>query len=97
MRDAAGWGELTSTETVSHMGILVSGTIGNCVWSHLLLNNCPERASATNADACRMARPRVRYRVYWVILAWPDCPSLRNCSRRGMTTVSSCRMMLEVM
>ena len=45
----------------------VSGTIGNL--SHWPPNNCPERASATNAEACRMARPSVRYRVYWVIFA----------------------------
>ena len=87
----------TSTDTVSHIGILVSGTIGYWLWSHLLLNSCPDRASATKAEDWRIARPRVRYRVYWVILACPDCPSLRNCSRRGITTVSSCRMMLAVM
>src|SRR6266536_310668 len=50
----------TSTETVSHIGTAVCGTIGYWAWSHLLLNSCPERASATNAEDWRMARPRVR-------------------------------------
>ena len=50
---------MTSVVSVSQLGSPVSvGTIGN--WSHWLLNSCPERASATNADACRMPRPRVR-------------------------------------
>jgi hypothetical protein len=35
--------------------------------------------------------------VYWVILAWPACPSFFSVSSRGITTVSSCRMMLDVM
>ena len=37
----------------------------------------------------RMASPTVRYRVYWVIFAWPVWPSLRSVSSRGMTTASS--------
>ena len=60
---------ITSTVTMSQSGIWVCGTIGYCAWSHLPLNSCPERASATNAEACRIASPRVRYRVYWVIFA----------------------------
>ena len=39
----------------------------------------------------------VRYRVYWVIFAWPLWPSWRSVSSRGITTASSCRMMLAVM
>ena len=35
--------------------------------------------------------------MYWVIFAWPDWPSLRSCSSRGITTVSSCRMIDDVM
>lgn len=35
--------------------------------------------------------------MYWVIFAWPAWPSLRSCSSRGMTTVSSCRMIDAVM
>ncbi len=88
---------MTSVATVTQSGILVCGTIGYWVWSHLPLNSCPERASATNAEAWRMARPSVRYRVYWVIFAWPAWPSLRSVSSRGITTVSSWRMMLDVM
>ena len=57
----------------------------------------PDLARATMPVDCRMASPMVRYRVYWVILAWPDWPSCRSVSSRGMTTASSCRMMLAVM
>src|SRR3984885_5402165 len=57
----------------------------------------PDLASATIAVDCRIARPQVRYRVYWVILAWPAWPSWRSVSSRGITTASSCRMMLAVM
>ena len=35
--------------------------------------------------------------MYWVIFASPACPSWRSVSRRGITTASSCRMMLAVM
>ncbi len=35
--------------------------------------------------------------MYWVILVCPDCPSFFSASSRGMTTTSSCRMMLAVM
>jgi hypothetical protein len=55
------------------------------------------RASATNAVDCRIASPTVRNRVYWVILACPAWPSFFRDSSRGITTVSSCRMMLAVM
>ena len=44
-----------------------------------------------------MPRPMVRYRVYWVSLAWPDWPCFFSCSNRGMTTVSSCTMIDAVM
>ena len=47
--------------------------------------------------ACRIASPMVRYRVYWVSTAVPDCPSLCSSSNRGITTRSSCTMMLAVM
>ena len=57
----------------------------------------PDLASATMPVDCRMARPMVRYRVYWVIFAWPLWPSCRSVSSRGITTTSSCRMMLAVM
>ena len=57
----------------------------------------PDLARETIAVDCSTARPTVRYRVYWVILAWPAWPSCRSVSRRGMTTASSCRMMLAVM
>ena len=46
---------------------------------------------------CRMARPMVRYRLYWVSFCWPDWPSFFSCSKRGMTTTSSWTMMLAVM
>ena len=55
------------------------------------------RASEMIAVACRTASPMVRYRVYCVILAWPDWPSCLRASSRGITTTSSCRMMLAVM
>ncbi len=35
--------------------------------------------------------------MYWVILVCPAWPSFFSDSSRGMTTVSSCRMMLAVM
>ena len=35
--------------------------------------------------------------MYWVILAVPAWPSFLRASSRGITTVSSCRMMLAVM
>ncbi|CAM5675940.1 hypothetical protein SALBM217S_01301 [Streptomyces griseoloalbus] len=35
--------------------------------------------------------------MYCVIFAVPACPSFFRASRRGITTVSSCRMMLAVM
>ena len=35
--------------------------------------------------------------MYWVIFAWPAWPSCFSVSSRGITTVSSCRMMLAVM
>ena len=46
---------------------------------------------------CKIARPMVRYLVYCVIFVWPAWPSFFRVSSRGMTTVSSCRMMLAVM
>ncbi len=39
----------------------------------------------------------VRYRVYCVSRAVPDWPSFFRSSNRGITTVSSCTMMLAVM
>ena len=60
-------------------------------------NSRPDLASATMPVDCRMASPTVRYRVYWVIFAVPDCPSSCSVSSRGMTTASSCMMMLAVM
>ena len=57
----------------------------------------PDLVRATMPVDCRMARPTVRYRVYWVILAWPLWPSWRSVSSRGITLTSSCRMMLAVM
>ena len=35
--------------------------------------------------------------MYWVIFAWPAWPSFRSVSRRGITWVSICTMMLAVM
>ena len=60
-------------------------------------NRLPARAASTYVAAIRMASPTVRYRVYWVILAWPAWPSSFSRWSRGMTSVSSWRMMLEVM
>ena len=60
-------------------------------------NRLPDRAKAMIPVDCRMASPIVRYRVYWVILAWPAWPSCRRVSSRGITTASSWRMMLAVM
>src|SRR6202453_549423 len=57
----------------------------------------PLRASSMYPVDCRIARPMVRYLVYCVIFAWPDWPSFLSVSSRGMTTVSSWRMMLAVM
>ena len=62
-----------------------------------LENRLPLRASSMYPVDCKMARPMVRYRVYWVIFACPAWPSFFRVSSRGMTTVSSCRMMLAVM
>ena len=39
----------------------------------------------------------VRYRVYWVSLAWPAWPSFLSCSNRGITTASSWMMIDAVM
>src|ERR1700761_7501620 len=61
------------------------------------LNNVPDRASSTYPVDWSRARPTVRYRVYWVILDCPDWPSFFSVSSRGITTVSSWRMMLAVM
>ncbi len=61
------------------------------------LKSAPLLAVATRPVPWRMARAIVRYRVYCVILAVPDCPSFLRASRRGITTVSNCRMMLAVM
>ncbi len=66
---------MTSVTSVSGSpGCVVWESTGK--WSHWFWNSCPELASATNAEDCRIARPRVRYRVYWVIFAWPAWPSL---------------------
>ncbi len=35
--------------------------------------------------------------MYCVIFVWPAWPSFFSASSRGMTTTSSCRMMLAVM
>ena len=35
--------------------------------------------------------------MYCVIFVWPDWPSFLRASSRGITTTSSCRMMLAVM
>ena len=91
---------ITMVVRVSRMrdaGVLRDDLVVRRSCGHVLANSWPERASATNAADCRTARPSVRYRVYWVIFAWPDWPSLRSCSRRGITTVSSCRMIDAVM
>src|SRR6201994_455398 len=61
------------------------------------LNRVPDLASSTYPVDWSTARPTVRYLVYWVILACPAWPSCLSVSSRGMTTVSSCRMMLAVM
>ena len=61
------------------------------------LNRVPDLASSTYPVDWSTARPTVRYLVYWVILACPACPSCFSVSSRGITTVSSCRMMLAVM
>src|SRR3984885_263958 len=60
-------------------------------------NSLPDLARATMPVDCRMASPTVRYLVYWVILAVPAWPSSCSVSSRGMTTASSCMMMLAVM
>src|SRR5882757_5429765 len=69
------------------------------IWSPLgqLENRLPERAVATRPVPCSTASATVRYRVYWVIFVVPAWPSFLRASRRGMTTVRSCRMMLAVM
>src|SRR6516225_2419450 len=61
------------------------------------LNSVPDLASSMYPVDWSTARPTVRYLVYWVILACPAWPSCFSVSSRGMTTVSSCRMMLAVM
>ena len=84
---------------VTIVTIVKTDGLGISDWLHCstLWNSLPDLASATMPVDCRMARPTVRYRVYWVILFWPDCPSCRSVSRRGITTAESCRMMLAVM
>src|SRR5215471_19484829 len=75
-----------------------SGMIGLSVAVHWLeLNSVPLRASSMYPVDCKTARPMVRYLVYWVIFAWPAWPSCLRASSRGITTVSSCKMMLAVM
>ena len=61
------------------------------------LNRVPDLASSTYPVDWSTARPTVRYLVYWVILDCPAWPSCFSVSSRGITTVSSCRMMLAVM
>ncbi len=61
------------------------------------VKNCPERTSVMIVVDCRTARPMVRYRVYCVSLAVPDCPSLWRASKRGITTRSSWMMIDAVM
>src|SRR5271169_1704352 len=61
------------------------------------LNRVPDLASSTYPVDWSKARPTVRYLVYWVILDCPACPSCFSVSSRGITTVSSCKMMLAVM
>ena len=76
----------------------------NALWSGMIWsltvqpgNIWPFSASARNAVDCRMPSPIVRYRVYWVSLAWPAWPSFLSCSNLGITTVSSCTMIEAVM
>ena len=57
----------------------------------------PDRATVTRVVDCRSASAIVRYRVYCVSLAWPACPSLYSVSKCGMTTRSSCTMIVAVM
>src|SRR6204780_5973998 len=60
-------------------------------------NAAPVLAACTYTTAYTRPSPTVTYLVYWVIFAWPACPSFRSVSRRGITWVSSCTMMLAVM
>ena len=64
--------------------VLYSGLQSATPW-----NSWPLRASATKPADCRIARPIVRYRLYWVSFCWPDWPSFFNASKRGITTTSS--------
>ena len=88
-----------SVMVITMVQIVKMEGLGTSVWLHcrVLWNSLPDLASATMPVDCRMARPTVRYRVYWVILFCPDCPSCRSVSSRGITTARSCRMMLAVM
>ena len=77
-----------NTDALGMIGFAAMSQFGNSV---------PLRASSMYPVDCRIARPMVRYLVYCVIFAWPDWPSFLSVSSRGMTTVSSWRMMLAVM
>src|SRR5579884_2625012 len=54
-------------------------------------------AVASRPVDCRIARPTVRYLVYWVIFVWPAWPYVLRVSSREITTVSRCRMIDAVM
>src|SRR5215469_7574135 len=84
--------QITIVVIVKMLSLTSSDLVQLTPWKSL-----PDLARATMPVDWRMARPTVRYRVYWVILACPVWPSLRSVSSRGMTTASSCRMMLAVM
>ena len=55
------------------------------------------RAKVMNVEDCSTAKPMVRYRVYCVSFCCPDWPSFFSTSKRGITTVNNCTMMLAVM
>ncbi len=84
--------QITIVVIVKMESLMISDLVQLTPW-----NSLPDLARATMPVDCRMARPTVRYRVYWVILACPAWPSWRSVSSRGMTTARSCRMMLAVM
>ncbi len=83
---------------VSTMTSICPAVVSGTMFSEHPWNRLPGVRASARIDAdCSTAKPMVRYRVYWVIVAWPAWPSLRSISSRGMTTASNCKMIDAVM
>ena len=86
---------ITMVPMVTGVGFGISGW--NAGPQPLPGNAAPVLAACTYTTAYTRPSPTETYLVYWVIFAWPAWPSFRSVSRRGITWVSICTMMLAVM